>query len=102
MKRYGIDLRKKVIEFLDNGGTYREAARVFGITQYTISKWKNLLKNTGTLEDKAPQVKFKKVDPSSLSRYIEEHPDAYLKEIASEFNCSAPAIFLALKKLKIT
>ena len=38
MKRYGIDLRKKVIEFLDNGGTYREAARVFGITQYTISK----------------------------------------------------------------
>ena len=63
---------------------------------------RNLLKNTGTLEDKSPQVKFKKVDPARLSRYIEEHPDAYLKEIASEFNCSAPAIFLALKKLKIT
>jgi transposase len=100
--RYGIDLRKKVILFLDKGGTYREAARVFGITMYTISKWKNLLKETGSLEHKKRQTTFKKIDPAKLSAYVESHPDAYLKEIASEFNCSAPAVFLALRKLKIT
>ena len=100
--RYGIDLRKKVIAFLENGGTYREAARVFGITMYTISEWKKLLKETGSLEYKKRQNTFKKIDPARLSRYVEDHPDAYLKEIAEEFNCSAPAIFMALKKLKIT
>ena len=33
---------------------------------------------------------------------IEKHPDAYLVEIAEEFNCSECAIRKALKKLNIT
>ncbi|NBK18351.1 hypothetical protein D1157_10805 [Anaerotruncus sp. X29] len=31
-----------------------------------------------------------------------EHPDAYPKEIAEEFGCSATAVYLAMKRLKIT
>ena len=37
-----------------------------------------------------------------LEDIIEKHPDAYLVEIAEEFNCSECAIRKALKKLNIT
>ena len=45
---------------------------------------------------------FKKIDPDKLKKYIEEHPDAYLREIAEEFGCSVNAVSKALKRLKIT
>ena len=40
-----------------------------------------------------------KIYPEKLIKYIEKHPDAYLVEIAEEFNCSECAIKKALKKL---
>ena len=37
-----------------------------------------------------------------LKEYVEKHPDAYLKEMAKEFNCCTAAIYFVLQKLKIT
>ena len=34
------------------------------------------------------RLNSKKLIHQGRSMYVEEHPDAYLKEIASEFNCS--------------
>ena len=65
MKRYGTDLRKKVIAFLESGGIYREAARVFGIAMYSISRWKKLQKDTDDLKDEKPKVLFQEVRPSN-------------------------------------
>ncbi|WP_418889688.1 hypothetical protein [Romboutsia ilealis] len=42
--------------------------------------------------------KPKKIYPEKSIKYIEEHPDAYLVEIADKFNCSECAIRKALKK----
>lgn len=58
-------------------------------------------------EGKLGEVKIrvrkpKKICPEQLVKYIEQYPDAYLYEIAEEFNCSDVAIFKALKKLNIT
>jgi hypothetical protein len=30
--------------------------------------------------------KFKKLDPEKLIKYVKEHPDAYEREMAGEFN----------------
>jgi len=43
-----------------------------------------------------------KIDNDKLRKYIEEHPDSYLKEIAKEFLATVPAVFYACKRLKIT
>jgi predicted DNA-binding protein YlxM (UPF0122 family) len=43
-------------------------------------------------------IKFKQ----RVIEYIHENPDAYLSEIADEFNCSTTAVLKALKKLNIT
>ena len=45
---------------------------------------------------------FKKIDPEKLRVYISKHPDAYQKEIAEIFECSAETIRKAMKCLGIT
>jgi len=37
-----------------------------------------------------------------LGEYLEQHPDAYLKEMAEEFGCSEVAIWKALRRMKVT
>ena len=41
---YSLDCRKKVINFVENGGTITEAAHTFGIGGASIYKWLSRLK----------------------------------------------------------
>jgi transposase len=99
---YSEDLRKKVIKYLEAGHSQREAKEVFSISLSTVNKWHQKYERTGDIKNKVPSRTFKKVDPQKLQAYVQEHPDAYLKEIAEEFNCSDMSIHRALKKLGIT
>ncbi len=36
---YSLDLRQKVINFIENGGTITEAAHTFGIGRASIYRW---------------------------------------------------------------
>jgi len=97
-KRY----RERVIEYRQEGNTLEETRDVFKVSISTIRKWEIQLKEKGHLEKKELNRTHKKIDPQKLEQYIEEHPDAYLGEIAKVFNCSDTAVSKALKKLKIT
>jgi len=99
---YSTDLRKKVMEFLQKGRSMSQAREAFGISEFTVNKWKRLLERTGSPEDEPRQATFKKLDPEKLEAYVGEHPDAYLKEIGDAFGCSGTAVFKALERLKIT
>jgi transposase len=99
---YSIDLREKVMESLEKGHSMSQAEEAFGISTFTINKWKQKLLRTGGLEGAPRQATFKKLDPEKLKAYVGEHPDAYLKEIGDAFGCSGTAVFKALKRLKVT
>jgi transcription initiation factor IIE alpha subunit len=60
------------------------------------------LKETRNLERVPLNRKYRKLDPEKLVKYVEEHPDAYQREMASEFKMSKSCIGKALRKLKIT
>jgi transposase len=92
----------KVIEFLGKGYSQRVAAEVFGLSTSTVSEWAKKYKETGEVKNKPLNRTFKKVDPEKLEAYMQEHPDAYLREIAEVFQCTDMSIFRALKKLNIT
>jgi len=99
---YDIKFREIVLGYVDKGHTIRDAARTFEVDPKTITNWRKLLKETGSLQD-APKEKWhKKIDPVKLTIYYEENPDSYLSEAADAFDCSATAIFKAKKRLKIT
>lgn len=99
---YSVDFREKVVQYVDAGHQQREAAGAFGISLSTVNKWHQQFEKTGDLSDKPRRTSFKKIDPIKLEEYVTKHPDAYLKEIAVVFDCSATAVKKALVRLGYT
>ena len=99
---YSVDLRRKVIEYLAEGNTQREASAVFHISLSVVNRRNQLYTKTGKLEDKKPCRSYKKLNPEKLKDYVNEHPDAYLKEIGEVFGCSDTAVMKAFARLGIT
>ena len=99
---YSVDFREKVIEFIKKGHSQREASKVFGVHQETVNQWHQQYRKTGSLGKKPYHRSFRKLDPEKLSAYVNEHPDAYLKEIGEAFDCSDVAVLKAFKRLGIT
>ena len=99
---YDIELRRRAIEYWEDGHSKMETVAVFKVSHFTLQKWKSQLKESGTLEGKKRKKAWRKIDPEKLKEYVEHRPDAYLKEMAEEFGCSEVAIFKALKRLRIS
>ena len=99
---YGIDLRKRVIAFYEQGHTREERSKVFNVGTATIQRRLSLLSEAGSLE-KRPLNRSAPTFPSKkLEYYMEEHPDALLKDIAQHFGGSTTGAFHALNREKIT
>ena len=94
--------RRRVMEYLKEGHSYRQAQEVFKVGIATMVEWKKRLVETGSLARKPLNRRFKKIDPEKLEAYVNEHPDAYLREMAEVFHCSVNSVNKALKKLQIT
>jgi hypothetical protein len=60
------------------------------------------LRETGNLERVPLNRKYRKLDPEKLAKYVEEQPNAYQREMASEFKVSTSCIGKVMRKLKIT
>ena len=99
---YDVNFRRRALEYWNDGHSKAATAKVFGIGTSTLQQWKSQLNETGKLEPKKRRETWRKIDPEKLKEYLKSHPDAYLKEMAEEFDCSEVAIFKALKRLKIS
>jgi transposase len=99
---YDKKFREKVLEYIEKGNTIEKAHEVFSVGTTTIKEWKKLKKETGKLENRPLKRTNRKICPERLIAYINENPDSYLSEIAEVFNCTDPAVFYALKRLKFT
>jgi transposase len=94
------DLKERVLKY-ESTHTVRETSETFGVSVRAIFEWKKKLRETGNLERVPLNRKYRKLDPEKLAKYMTEHPDAYQREMASEFNVSKSCIGKVLKKLKI-
>ena len=99
---YPEKYRIRTLEYRQEGHTLEQTHKVFKVAIITIRKWEKKLKEEGTLAKNPVKRPFKKIDPDRLKEYVKNHPDAYLREIAKDFNCTEGAIRKALKRLKIT
>lgn len=100
---YSLDLRERVIAFIESGGKKIEASRRFDVSRPTIDNWLLLKKETGTLKSPPlPPRSWRKLNPETLSKYVESHPDAMLEDYACHFQTSPSGIWRALKRLNIT
>ncbi len=99
---YPEKYRNRTIEYRHEGHTLEETKEVFKVSITTIRNWEKRLDEEGTLANKPLKRPFKKIDPEKLSTYIQAHPDAYIREIATEFECCETAVRKALKRQNIT
>jgi transposase len=99
---YSIDLRSRVIEFIDKGNTQEKASLIFNVGTSTITRWRALLSETGSVEKRPLTRTAPKFESEKLNAYIEENPDALLKDIADHFGGSITGAYYALEREKIT
>nr|WP_303150443.1 IS630 transposase-related protein [uncultured Cloacibacillus sp.] len=67
-----------------------------------LGRWKKMLEEQGDFQDKPRRMFFRKIDPKKLEEHLNEHPDAYLREIAMVFGCSIAAVSKAIKSMGYT
>ena len=99
---YDRDLRLRAIKYTEEGHTLAQAAAVFKVNIGTLIGWRKRYRATGDVKMKIRCPVNKKIIPEKLIKYVEEHPDAYLKEIAEVFGCHPSSVLKRLRKLGIT
>jgi transposase len=99
---YSEDYRMAAIKYKKEGHTFKELKEVFKITPRTYYKWGDILEKTGSACVKIKQTRKRKIDNKALEKAVKEKPDAYLRELSKQFNCSISAIHRRLVKLGFT
>ena len=101
MKAYTLDLRERVVKFLQAGGSKAEAGRRFAVARRTVYRYLAAAK-AGQLAPKTSWGKWRKLDPQKLTAHVKKQPDATLKEIATALAVSHNAVWVRLGKLGFT
>jgi putative transposase len=94
---YSIDLRERVLSYIEEGGSHAAAASLFKVTPRTIYNWLH----RGTLEPKKHGLRHRKLDKKLLAQHVRDYPDALLRERAAHFGVHVNAIWVALRTMKI-
>jgi transposase len=95
---YDINMRRKVLTIRDNEGlSFVEAGKRFGISKQTVYNWSKRLAPKRTRNKPAP-----KIDMEALSRDVSAYPDAYQYERARRLNVSPRCVGYALKRLGVS
>ncbi|KIE04803.1 hypothetical protein NF27_FW00170 [Candidatus Jidaibacter acanthamoeba] len=96
---YSLDLREKVIRYLEAGNRQREAAKVFNLNKTTVNKWHVRYKSKGHFcARKRPGAK-PRIDIEKFIRYVEENLNARAEDIGKAFGMSSGGGIYWLKKL---
>jgi len=101
MKAYALDLRERVVKFLETGGSKVEAARHFELARRTVYRYLAAAK-AGTLAPKTSWGQWRTLDPQKLQAHVKKHPEATLQELATVFKVSHNAVWVRLGKLGFT
>lgn len=112
MRAYSQDLRERIVAFVDDGHLLKDAAETFDVSPSCVRGLLRRRDETGQIEAKphggGNPGKFGPDDLALLKRLCEEHPDAYLSELADMLakaggpQVQVPTICKRLKALGLT
>ena len=99
---YSTDLRHKALNYYEQCKNISQTAATFNLSRNTLYLWIRLKKQTGSLKHQVTGLNAVKLDRQKPAQYVGQHPDAYLHEIAKHFDCTAAAVYYALKQMGMT
>jgi len=96
---YSLDLRQRVIDHVDAGGSKISASKLFDVAEKTVRNWVSLHKETGSVNPR-PHRGGKKstIDSEKFKSYVDANPDKTLKEIGAHFKLSYEGAAYNLRK----
>jgi len=94
---YSLDFRQRVVSFIREGGSQKEAMHIFKISHNTIYRWSM----SDDLRPKKHGPRQRKIDTAALARHVKEYSDAKLSERAAHFGVHTSAIWYQLRKMKL-
>ena len=98
--RYSIDLRQRVLKYIESGGTKVSASQRFSISRGVIYQW---LRAEDPLTYQKPGPRAPRVlDPTALEQHVLDFPDQTLSERARHFQVSKSSVWYGLRKLGYT
>ena len=98
---YDRDLRLRALEYAKEAHLLMQTAAVFKVNIGTLIDWKRRYEATGDVKIKLRRPVNNKIISEKLIKYVEEHLDAYLKEIAEVFGCHPSSVLKRLRKLRL-
>jgi transposase len=101
MKAYSLDLRQRVVRFIESGGTKAEAARRFKVGRRTVYRYLSAA-GSGKLAPKTSWGSWRKLDPQKLQDRVKKHSDATLHELGRALGVSHHAVWVRLRQLGVT
>jgi putative transposase len=101
MKAYTLDLRERIVHFVQAGGAKTEAARRYNVSRKTVYRYLEAAA-ANTLAPKQSWGSWRKLDPEKVRHEVQRHADATLSELANVFDVHLMGVWHCLKKLKIT
>ena len=96
---YSLDLRKKVMSYVNKNNSCNSAAIKFDLSPNTVRNWYKRHKAEGHYMSRKVGGKKGRVTPEEVSSYIKKHPNFILSEMGAYFNMTAAGAHYWLKKL---
>ena len=101
-KYYSLDLRERVLKYLEKNNDKKAASQLFQVGIATVYRWVARKREKGHVKPLRREYAYKKINEQKLIEYMKAYPDRFLSEIALDFGLTPPGVFYALKRLKIT
>jgi len=100
MNAYSVDLRERVMLYVESGGTQISASKLFSIGERTVRRWVKLQEETQSLKPRPHGGGYPpKIDLKVLKEYVDSNCDKTLAEIGEKFLVSANSIWCALRRI---
>jgi transposase len=83
VKQYSVDLRERLLRAIDAGLGQAEAARLFGVGETTVKRWKRRRRDAGTVAPAPRPGRPPRIGPdhrAALEARLRAAPDATLAE----------------------
>ncbi|MDR1890983.1 MAG: transposase, partial [Puniceicoccales bacterium] len=101
-KAYTLDLREKVMAYVNSGKKRVEAVKIFNLHRRTIYRWERRLREGRLAATENRIQKPKKLYPEELREYIKNNPDKTLKEIGAAFGAKDASVLYRIRQLGIS
>jgi transposase len=96
---YSLDLRERVIKYIEGGKSQKLSSILFELNPSTVSRWWLRYKREGHYIPRKRIGKSPRVSAIELRNYIEAKPNFKTSEMGKHFGISSVGAYYWLKKL---